>query len=329
MEPSSLKIEHNIQPIETEPTKGSSGWLIGLVIFLLLVIAGLIVWGVWATLHDSKDREIAFTGANVEVSTDTQITGTWPQTGTNSDVVTIYATLDPPIFSTRGAVTNAGVLSNQASNGDVKVSLSKLQKGLKYYATLVATNSNTANFQVYTQIVYMEADSPKARGTNNATDPDQFEMQHILQVGKIIRDDNNNVQFSQLLEEETDESRVRWTMSGGKITDGNENCLYVPGLNVATTGTANVSTNNNLMMGPCAGISSTTGTTPLENSDWTYNPSSFANRWCLTNTISATTPNPYCIKLPTINAGKTSSVVVVDNSTAGDAWVNVSVDQNI
>ena len=87
-------------------------WIILFIIFLLLAI-GLIIWIVFLIRREKNCSgctgpgvPIAFSSAQINVDSDTQITGTWVTTDSN-DVVTLFATLHPPIFSADGSLSNS------------------------------------------------------------------------------------------------------------------------------------------------------------------------------------------------------------------------------
>ena len=289
---------------EMIPSCGTPWLWIILFITALLVIAGLIVWIVYAYHRDTKDRIIEFKGANIEISSETSLTGTWPTTGKDTDKVTLWATLHPPKFNNDGTLANTNGKSSTTVSGATTVTLSGLQPGIKYYSTIIVTNSNTSNYQVYTQLVYMDSKTPiiVTTGTDTTTKSSNFAIEDILQVGKVqlTGDDKTQIQFNQKpLEENT-----LWFMnSGGQIESNAENskCLF--------------NSNGVLVADDCG----KTTTDAKINSHWSYNPGKYANRWCLTSTTSNT--NPTCMILNPISSG-TATIKVADTSSVGDAWVN-------
>jgi hypothetical protein len=277
-------------------------WII-LFIAALLAIVGLVIWLVYAYQHDKKDRVISLKSANINVASDTSITGTWAPTGKDSDVVTLWATLHPPKFNDDGTLANTNAIKSPPStNGATTVTLSGLATNLKYYTTLIVTNKNVSNYQVYTQLVYMDSKTPVVVSTEGTAKSSTFAIQDILQVGKVqlTGTDSTQVQFNQ----NPSEGKTLWFVNGkGQIESNAENgkCL--------------INSNGILAAGAC----DTTATDGLNNSKWSYNPSSYANRWCLTSTIANTAPT--CMILNPISTG-TATIKVADTSSVGDAWVN-------
>lgn len=294
---------------EPEVTSASCGtpwiWII-LFIAALLAIAGLIVWIVYAYHRDTKDRVITLKDANIEVASDTSIVGTWSNTGKDSDKVTLWATLHPPEFNDDGSLSNTNAKSASSTNGATTVTLSGLAANLKYYATLIVTNPNISNYQVYTQLVYMDSKTPlvvTTEGTEPSTAKSStFAIQDILQVGKVqlTGTDNTQVHFNQ----KPSEARTLWFVNASGQIESNEE-----------SGTCLFNTNGLLAGASCT----TTAADSLNNSKWSYNPGKYANRWCLTSTIS--NDNPTCMILNPISSG-TATIKVAATSSVGDAWVN-------
>ena len=283
---------------------GSSFFWIILFVVSLLVIVALIVLLVYAWRRKTKDRVIDFKNANIKVTSDTSLTGNWPPTGKATDVVTLWATLQPPAFAENGSLTNSNPLKAIAASGLSSVTLSGLQTGLKYYATLVVTNSDTSNYQVYTQLVYMNSSTPAISTLPNSADatssiPNLFAIEDILQVGKIQLETDNSIKFNQT----PSEASSLWNMnSDGQIVSNGSStmCLY--------------NNNGTLAAEECATLHSSN----LNNSKWVYNQGAFANQWCLANTVAGT---PTCMILDPISSGS-ATVSVAANPKVGDAWVN-------
>lgn len=301
--PTSYKVKTSMVPTAAQEPAGGGNviWII-LFILALLVIAGLIVWLVLANRHKENNRQITLNGANVEVTSPTSITAVWAQTSSTEDIGVLYATLEPPIFGANGAIINANAFSSgKVSNGGTSAPVSKLQAGLKYYATLVITNPHTANYAVYTQLVYMQ---------HEAVSGIEFSIQDILQVGRLehgeITDDQAEVTFNQ---KPTDEDTILELTTEGKLRFVNTNpeiCLF----NKGDTSTGVLASKE------CSTVTNETGT-------WTYNHDGLANRWCLTSTQNNT--NPLCMVLGPINPqSQKGTVNVSDQSVAGNAWANVT-----
>ena len=293
--------EYRVTTTQSQPTQTGGGsnivWII-LFILALLVIAGLIVWLVLCHRQTENNRQIALAGANVEVTSPTQITATWNQTASTEDIAQLWATLDPPIYNANGTLSNANAFtSGTVTNGGTKATVSKLHPGLKYYTTLTVRNPHTANYAVYNQIVYMEGTQPISTSTN----PNPFIINDILQVGQITREGSNNVVFSQ--NTEVSEDVKLWHLVNGKIADESD---------IENTAALCLTVDNDVLsVGECDDVKDT----------WTYNHDGLANRWCLTSTTNNT--NPKCMVLQAINpTSKTAQIKVTDQTDAGDAWVN-------
>lgn len=309
-----------------------SGWSIGffLLLLLFLVAVGLAIW--WGIFYfrnrsnvDNKNGCINFKNPRILVQTNNSVQGTWDSTGNVNDVIILYASLNPPIFDSTGAVITPGVIaSNSVTGNETSVTLSGLQEGLKYYLVLVASNKNTCpNYQSYTQIIYMSAGTPPSgvlSGTSAVTNT--FSIEHILQVGKIQLTSSDafseggtgTVEFNQA----PTQNRSLWFYN----TQGQ---LEVDPETTATLGNVCLyNDNGTLAAGGCTG----TGAIPLSQNQWTYFPfntgatGSYSNHWCLSSTVG---PNstPSCMKLNNINSSTNSTTVsVTTDVTAGDAWVN-------
>jgi hypothetical protein len=298
------------EPCPVCPSCGTPWIWIILFIAALLAIIGLVVWLIYIYHRNStcKGQQITLTNPNIQVDSPTQITGTWTPT-TNNDTVTLYATLHPPVFGATGGLDNTSAATNSksAKATDGSVSLPGLTKGLKYYATLIASNSKTNNYKSYTQIVYMlDSTIPtNIAGASGTSVHNTFEIQDILQVGAIqigteTTSDNNifNVQFNQ---RPTEARSLFYFNDKSQLQSSNaslENiCLF--------------NSSGNVIAAPC-------GSTGLNDSKWTYNPGKLANRICLTSTLSSATPT--CIELSGLSNG-TGTVITSTSSTAGDAFV--------
>ena len=317
-------------------------WIILFVLFLLLSI-GFLIWALWLLRREKNCSgctgpgvPIAFSSARVNVDSDTQISGTWVTTDPD-EVVTLFATLHPPIFSGDGSLTNpqAATLFKQAgaaaigptgitgptgttgTTGTVNsVSLSGLTPGLKYYATLIARNPRTHNYKSYTQIVYMESGNITTF-TNGATGSilNTFEIQDILQVGAIqlssdVADANGiyTVQFNQRPRQARDlfyfNPQSQLQLSPANATGLEGLCLFNNGGNLVAASCTN-------------GITGATAGSIPNTSYFVYNPQNNANKLCLKNTVDTGTPT--CLKMTGISNG--IGTVSFSNATLqGDAW---------
>jgi flagellar basal body-associated protein FliL len=296
----------SFEPDEDVKSSGGCGgqwiWII-LFIFAILVIIGLVIWLIFSYRRDTKGKTLKLTDPKVDVTSDTQITGRWTSTGNASDKVTLYATLDPPVYNDNGTLANTGAQPGKANGDAGSVTVNGLQQGLKYYATLILTNTNTTNFQVYNQIVFMQAgDILTNVPTSGDVTQNTFSIDDMLQVGKIEVVNLGptgpfDVQFNQ---RPRDENSLFFYNSQGKIqTSTDDICLF--------------NSNGKLIAQNCTG---TTGSNA--DSQWTYNPTGNANKWCLTSTITQT--NPTCMILGTINTKGTAPITVANTSNVGDSW---------
>lgn len=319
-EPNYYRTTTSLEP-EEEMTKscgGGSEWIwIILLLIAILAIIGLVIWLIFSYRRDTKGKILQLNNPKINITSNTQITGSWTSTGNASDKITLYATLNPPEYNNDGTLANPSPLKNNASGVAESVSVPGLQQGLKYYATLILTNSNTTNFQVYTQIVFMQdKDVPTVVPTSGqiGSTPNIFAIDDILQVGKIefVEPDNSgiySVRFNQI----PNDTNSLWTYTaagtnsiGGQIKstrEGEDICLF--------------NSNGNLVAQSCTGITGAAGNVSAD-SQWTYNPTGNANKWCLTSTV--TNANPTCMILGTINTKGTAPITVANTSTVGDAW---------
>ena len=278
---------------------GSSIFWIILFIIALLVIVGLVVALVYAWRRNNKNRLIELKGANIKVASPTSLTGTWESTGKDNDKVTLWATLDPPRFNADGTISNTGATKISQSSATNSLTLTGLQNRIKYYATLTATNTDTANYQPYTQLVYMESSTPKMKTSSGADN--LFAIEDIIQVGKL---QYVSTDASVVFDQNPSEPASLWKINADGLIENNENavCLY--------------NNNGNLIAKDC-----TEAKADLNNSLWEYNNSKYANQWCLTSTNK--NDSPTCFKLGSISSSTGRATISVTSSVnAGDAFVN-------
>ena len=295
---------------EVAPSCGGGSSIVWIILFIIafLAIAGLVVWIVWlyhsrSNCKNNPKDKLTLVNPNIYVNSDSvSLTGTWTNTTNANDKVSLAVTIQPPIFGATGGVVTNAVASNGPVDASAKsVTLTGLQPAVKYYAILVVTNPNSDCFYTYTQLVFM--------GTSLTNR--QFEIQHILQVGKLQAGTNDSVLFSQSPTETS--SLWEYTTAGRIQETSTARCLYA-------------GVNNVLAVADCASIGTAGATATSANSTWTYNPSPFSNRWCLSSATAGATGA--CMVLGTItapsgtNAGGFATVSVSTNSQAGDAWVN-------
>lgn len=278
-------------------------WII-LFVVALLVIIGLVVAVIYGFRRVTKGQDIEFKGAVIKTASDTAITATWPASKHKNDKVTLWASLDPPIINNVAEVTNQKA-NNVATAGATSVTLDGLQPGLKYYATVTVSNSETFNYKNYTQLVFLDSSTPKSSVTNNASPPENvnnyFALDHILQVGRIQLDPTNNtVRFNQTPRE----VGSLWYVNSNSqiISEAGEMCL----INDSGTLSAKL-------------LAETTTAVDVGNSKWAYGQGTSANQWCLSNTVG--NANPTCMSLTGITNG-TATIAVTSQTTPGDAWVN-------
>ena len=325
------------------PPSTSWIWIILLIIALLIII-GLIIWLVYKYHHDDKNCSgctgpgfpISVAGAEINVDSDTQISASWTTTDPD-DVVTLFATLHPPIYNSSGGLDNStaqtkfriagsavGATGSTGSTGFTgttgtsnSVILPGLTKGLKYYATLIARNAKTHNYRSYTQIVYMQGSNVPLNvpGATGANVPNTFEIQDILQVGAIqltsdVIDANGvyNVEYNQRPRQARDlfvfddKGRLKLETTATGLTNL---CLYNSGGNVVAADCI-------------AGITGAAPGSAPNSSYFVYNPDGNANKLCLKNSVDNGTPT--CLKLTGIGSGTGTLSFSSTNLNAGDAW---------
>lgn len=300
------------------PESGGTSWL--WIVLFLLALAGIIALSIWiAFLYHNRSKEkgttIDFKGAKIELAGDTSLKGSWDDTGDSNDIVTLYATTNPPQFNTDGSLKNPEPNQpvQKAASGATSVVLTQLQPRLKYYASLVATNNSASNYQVYTQLVYMSSSTPAkvaANPTTNNLVNNTFSIQDMLQVGKLEAPEvaaGMTGPIDVLFNQAPAESRSLWYINNNgqiqldEVGTGADNlCLFK-------------NANNGLVVQDCGA----TGSIDLTNSSWTYKN----NKWCLQTT--ANTDSPACMVLGDISSSSQKApVTVVTTSTVGDTWVN-------
>jgi len=279
-------------------------WII-LFIIALLVITALVIVLVYAIRRTTKGSNLEFKGAVIKVGKDNStLTATWPSTNKTSDKVTLWATLDPPEFDTLGKVLNSNAKSSQAASGVNTTTLTGLDAGIKYYATVTVFNDDTYNYQLYTQIVYMDGTTPVTNVPGQTAvvevQKNTFAIEDIIQVGKIQLVEDGSIRFNQ----RPSEANSLWYVNSDGQIAHDENttvCLY----------------NNNGVL--ASEDCSTLKTSNLQNSKWTYNGGKLSNQWCLSSTIN--NDKPSCMVLEGISNGS-ATVSVKSDVNAGDAWAN-------
>lgn len=326
----------------SEEVKNSSGSLIWLILFIIAVLAiiGLVIWIIWLYNHRNCKNLNCCTGddncncsncnllslqnVSINVVSDTSVSASWAGStgntggiGPTGTIFTLYATLNPPIINTSGQVTNTNTSAKTDSNNNT-VTLTGLQPRLKYYISLVATNSNSILF-FYTQIVYMQS-SVIPTSVAGITGPNTFAIDDILQIGKlqVIASQGTNGTYPIEFNQNPVNADSLWYINNrGQIQSANT------GLDT-TTGLCLFNSNGKLVGSECVPTTTTEIIDANSNSLWTYNPPGFTNQWCLTNTVATAgttqTGKPLCMVLSTINDKGIATVSVNDTATAGDAW---------
>ena len=332
--------------VDCEPCSTPWIWIILFILFFLLALA-FGIWLIWKYHHDDKNCSgctgpgfpISVAGAVINVDSDTQISASWTTTDPD-DVVTLFATLHPPIYNSSGGLDNPtaqtkfrvagsaiGATGSTGSTGFTgttgtsnSVILPGLTKGLKYYATLIARNGKTHNYRSYTQVVYMQGSNVPLNvpGATGANVPNTFEIQDILQVGAIqltsdVADANGvyNVEFNQRPRQARDlfvfntKSQLQLETSSTGLTNL---CLFNSGGNVVAADCTN-------------GVTGAAPGSVPNSSYFVYNPQvqGNANKLCLKNTVDNAPLT--CLKLTGIGSGTgTLSFASGTNLNAGDAW---------
>ena len=283
-----------------ETTEGSSVIWVILFVIALIVIIGLVIWLVWSYRQHDKNCEnanvIEFKDPVIDIASNTSLKATWTSPDNTTDEVTLYATLQPPVFNKDGTLSNPKAQSQKASPKTKSLTLTGLTSGIKYYATLVA--SNASNYQVFTQIVNMSHEPTAASDT-------LFAIEDIIQVGKIQLTPNTTLPNTQIEFNRfpTAENSLWNYNSAGQIESDSAAgvCIFNDG--------------GILKADECS-----TTAIGIKNSKWTYSPPNYANQWCLTNTLK--NDKPTCMILNPISTG--SNNISTGETSAGDAWVNVS-----
>ena len=276
---------------------GSSIFWIILFVISILVIAGLVVALVYAWRKKDKNRLIELKNPIIKVASPTSLVGTWDSTGKDNDKVTLWATRDPPVFNADGTVANEGTLKTSQPSANSSLTLTGLQNNIKYYATLTVTNSDTANYQPYTQLIFM---AKTVLPVTSSLTP-LFAIEDIIQVGKIQIDNSTGApEGSIVFNQNPSEASSLWKYANSRIVseEGN-NCL--------------INNGGTLSYKDCGDLTSA----EAANATWTYGQGKYANQWCLSNP----TGDPVCMKLGNISSGR-ATISVTSSVNAGDAFVN-------
>lgn len=290
-------------------TDGCSDWIwIILLVIAILVIIGLVIWLIFAyRRHCVKDPLITLNNPTIQVSSPNSLTATWSGTS-STDVVTLCATEEPARINSDGSIANTRKVCQTAAPGATTVTVNNLTPNVRYYATLVATNPNTVNYQVYTQIIYNSSPITPPVGT---FDTNTFAIEHIIQPGRIqvntttATNDIFPVQYVRVPGGEN--TNTAWFVTTNSqiasATQDSSVCLFRNGTNLAAR--------------DCTSLSASA---ELANSQWTYNPAGFPNHWCLTSTLRNDVPD--CMVLGSVtNTGQSN--ISVGASEQGDSWITV------
>ena len=304
-----------------EPTECSSPiiWII-LVVILLLILAAILAWALYEHFHNSnnKNNPIELTGVTFTID-DNSVTASWTGS-TGATDFNLYVTNHPPIFGSTGNVQNTSAQShsNKATAGNNSVTVNNLTPGLKYYATLVASNPSKSNaYNNYTQLIYTQGQKLPSTTTNAGTTTNfPFVITDILQAGAIqlgstaATDGTYNVEFAQSPDCNLD---LFFLNGSGQIQSSDSSvspsvCLFANG-NTLSAANCTPST-----------VAGATGLT-FDNSKWSYSTSGRANQWCVTSSLS--TANPLCMINGIINSSSRTSQITLGDALPSDGWANI------
>lgn len=302
------------------PTSSSAVWIILLAIAFLAII-GLVIWVVYLYHRKNRNENDKTTVLLLEPSfivTDNTVSAYWTNTKeTDGNKYYLYVTRNPPFYGATGAVLNQTAQQNTqvSSDGASTISVPGLTRGIKYYATLVATNSKTSNYKVYTQIVYLEENNPPGP-LNNVNS--NFAIEHILQGGAIQIGSTGTTTSGETtynIEYNTDPScqrQVFFINAAGQIQS------------------SDTSTYPNLCLHNVNGILGARECNMAggnADSSWVYNKEGLTNKWCLLNSINVNgvtgITGAACMSLGALNTTSHSAQIsVITKSQPGDAWAN-------
>ena len=314
---------------------GGFGWLWGLLIFIIVVIAVifLILW----LVERSRKNELILTNVVFSTPNATTIRGTWVSSNSNDQIIMyVFRTGTPINFNSDGTpAVPSDVVSQSAPVTGSGTAVATVPVGnVSYTAVLVVTNPN---FSGYDASNVSGALTPGPSPANTGV----FHIQASGQSGEItysIPPSGSQIAPSVGY----NFSRDRTNDSNLFFNDVNGLLCTVPLLqsgavnfNPTTTLCSDLGTNTFILYdtGTSNGASGTNGTSRLgirritpadstntnnNNARWNYNPTT--NKWCtLTGTTSVAINR--CMELPVTSATQT---VPINMGPTGTSWTNVS-----
>lgn len=312
-------------PDMTEAKSGGLGWLWGLLIFIILVVA-IVFLVLWLTERSKTEKELSITGAQFSLTSNNSMQASWSAVGNPDDIVTLYVfkTGTPVKFNSDGTPSATAIATSGPINGNTTktaVASPTLTSGQAYTGYLIVTN---ANF-------------PKTHGTPvvspalvpNSQPSGAFNISATGQPGEIVYDITTvptkptvGYNFSNFIS--LDNNLLHHDPNGLLCTvllplhaavTSTTTCANVGGAYLLYDPTPTSSTNQ-LGIEPYPQSTPTTPYDPTKDTtaQWTFDTSK--NTWCLT-------ANPTkCLQLPNGSSGSTG-VINISTSTP-TTWYNTN-----
>lgn len=311
---------------EAGTKKGGGGWIWGILIFILVVVA-IIFLILWLVERNKSASELTISGTQFSLTSSNAVQATWTSVGNDNDQVTLYVYQSgtPIKFNTSGTPTNPSAVKAQAGpvNGNTTktITTTALKTGVTYNGVLVVTNSNiTAHNAVISDCLHAGGDIAGA-----------FHIEASCQSGEIVYD------IPAVTAGIIDVPTVGYNFTDKTSIDNNlfhhdsDNllCTVMPSQTAAinadpTTKCGALGSSTHILYDPSISTTTTTGLgiKQYEASDitntsaqWTYNKSN--NKWCLANNSAK------CMELSDFITLATESTNINVGSPGG-GWNNIN-----
>jgi len=311
----------------------STGWIVGLVIFLLIAV-GLGIWLIvlYATgnVGNKEDRLVSLPGAKI-TALGTSIKGEWGQLENEKDQVTLYISESPFRFADDGTVIgNAPLVQKETKTGSSNSITIGATNNTSYNAMLVATGEGTSHYRIYgPKKVFTQAQANLAGQLFNIRDLTRCDGS-VSNTGNYTRITTDVGNYRLGLHDNTNKESASFLVryaSPEADASTKEILCRKPGTTdvVLATWTNDDSTDAPVICPLGSTDCSDSDKIDINNCQWSYNsePDDVPgeNKWCLTSQQSTTTSQT---SKQTLCLSKNGKSLAVNSIALSDTWFNQS-----